>query len=229
MTSVATNLKFSDFFSSKIVTLLLTAFLGFITTYGAHTYGAQANAKYAGIVIDAKTGRTLYKYNADSKRYPASLTKMMTLYLIFEALETGRVKKSTHISISKNASAEQPSKLGLRAGQTITVEHAIYALVTKSANDVATAVGEYLGGSEASFARLMTEKARSLKMSSTTFRNAHGLPNSRQITTARDMARLGIALREHYPHYYKYFQQHLSDTAKPNMVITIDCLDVLKV
>ncbi|MEP4151633.1 MAG: serine hydrolase, partial [Lentilitoribacter sp.] len=146
---------------------------------------AQANSKYAGIVIDAKTGRTLYKYKADSKRYPASLTKMMTLYLVFEALERGKIKKSTRIRVSKNAAAEVPSKIGVRAGQTITVEQAILALVTKSANDVATATGEFLGGSEANFARLMTQKARTLRMKSTTFKNAHGLPNSRQVTTAR--------------------------------------------
>lgn len=200
MTSVATKQKSSDFISTKIVILLLATFLSF-----TFTFSANANAKYAGIVVDAKTGRTLYKYKADSKRYPASLTKMMTLYLTFEALERGKVKKSTRIRVSKNAAAEQPSKLGLRAGQTITVEQAIYALVTKSANDVATALGEYLGGSETNFGKLMTKKARSLKMASTTFRNAHGLPNSRQVTTARDMARLGIALREHYPRYYKYF------------------------
>lgn len=200
MTPTATNQNLSGFISSKIVIVLLAAFLSL-----TFTYGANANAKYAGIVIDAKTGRTLYKYKADSKRYPASLTKMMTLYLAFEALETGKVKKSTRIRVSKNAAAEEPSKLGIRAGQTITVEQAIYALVTKSANDVATALGEYLGGSESNFARLMTTKARSLKMASTTFRNAHGLPNKRQVTTARDMARLGIALREHYPRYYKYF------------------------
>lgn len=200
MTNVAANQKISDLFSSKIVVLLLATFLSF-----TFTYSAGANSKYAGIVIDAKTGRTLYKYKADSKRYPASLTKMMTLYLTFEALETGKIKKSTRVRVSKNAAAEEPSKLGIRAGQTISVEQAIYALVTKSANDVATALGEFLGGSETNFGKLMTAKARSLKMSSTTFRNAHGLPNKRQVTTARDMARLGIALREHYPRYYKYF------------------------
>jgi D-alanyl-D-alanine carboxypeptidase len=183
---------------SKIVGLAV------LIAFGAAT-SAQANPKYAGIVIDAKTGKTLYKYNADSKRYPASLTKMMTLYLVFEALERGKIKKSSRIRVSKNAAAEQPSKLGLRVGSTISVEQAIYALVTKSANDVATATGEFLGGSEARFAKLMTEKAHSLRMKSTTFKNAHGLPNSRQVTTARDMARLGLALREHYPQYYRYF------------------------
>ncbi|MEW7008192.1 serine hydrolase [Lentilitoribacter sp. EG35] len=211
MTSAAIKQNFTKFISSKIITLLFAIGLG--VTF---TSGASANPKYAGIVIDAKTGRTLYKYKADSKRYPASLTKMMTLYLIFEALETGKVKKSTRIRVSKNAAAEEPSKLGLKAGQTITIEQVIYALVTKSANDAATAVGEFLGGSEANFGRLMTAKARSLKMSSTTFRNAHGLPNKRQVTTARDMARLGIALREHYPQYYKYFSTRSFRYGKAN-------------
>lgn len=166
---------------------------------------ASANSKYAGIVIDAKTGKTLYASSADSHRYPASLTKMMTLYMVFEAIDSGRISKKTRIRVSKNAAAEQPSKLGVRAGQTVSVEQAIYALVTKSANDVSTAVAEHLGGSEAGFAKQMTSKARSLRMSKTTFRNAHGLPNSRQKTTARDMARLGVALREHFPHHYHYF------------------------
>lgn len=166
---------------------------------------ANANPKYAGIVIDAKNGNVLYEANADAQRYPASLTKMMTLYLVFDALDSGRITKSTQIPISNKAASEVPSKLGLKPGQKITVEAAIYVLVTKSANDVATAVGEFLGGSEAGFARMMTDKARQLGMSSTTFKNAHGLPDSAQKTTARDMARLGIALREHHPRYYGYF------------------------
>ena len=169
------------------------------------TTAASANSKYAGIVIDAKTGKTLYASSADSLRYPASLTKMMTLYMVFEALESGRISKKTRIRMSKNAAAEQPSKLGVRAGQSVSVEQAIYALVTKSANDVSTAVAEHLGGSESAFARQMTKKARALRMSKTTFRNAHGLPNSKQKTTARDMARLGLALREHFPQHYHYF------------------------
>ncbi len=183
--------------------LLHLFFIGLILASLAST--ASANSKYAGIVIDAKTGKTLYASGADSHRYPASLTKMMTLYMIFEAIDTGRVTKKTRIRISKNAAAEQPSKLGVRAGQTVSVEQAIYALVTKSANDVATAVAEHLGGTEANFAKQMTRKARAMRMSKTTFRNAHGLPNSRQKTTARDMARLGLALREHFPHHYHYF------------------------
>lgn len=192
--------QFLQFAIRKSTIILLALVMAFTAPLAA-----QANSKYAGIVIDAKTGKTLYKYNADAKRYPASLTKMMTLYLVFEALERGKIKKSSRIRVSRNAAAEEPSKLGLRAGSTITVEQAILALVTKSANDVATATGEFIGGSESNFARLMTQKAHSLRMKSTTFKNAHGLPNSRQVTTARDMARLGLALREHYPKYYKYF------------------------
>jgi D-alanyl-D-alanine carboxypeptidase len=171
----------------------------------ASASAVQANSRYAGIVIDAKTGKTLYGNHADAPRYPASLTKMMTLYLIFDALESGRISKGTKIPVSRNAAHEVPSKLGLRPGQTITVEQVILALVTKSANDAATAIGEFLGGSESGFARMMTEKARQLGMNSTTFRNANGLPNKAQKTTARDMARLGLALRDHHPHYYSYF------------------------
>jgi len=166
---------------------------------------AAANPKYAGIVVDAKTGKVLYEENADAQRFPASLTKMMTLYLVFEALESGKVSKNTPITFSKKASAEPPTKIGVRAGQSIKLEQAILSLVTKSANDVATALAENLGGSEANFAAMMTAKARQLGMNSTTFRNAHGLPNSAQKTTARDMAKLGIALREHFPQYYSYF------------------------
>ncbi len=166
---------------------------------------ASANPKYAGIVIDAKTGKVLYQDNADAPRYPASLTKMMTLYMVFEALEAGRLSKSTRITFSRNAASEVPTKLGVPAGKSITVEQAILALITKSANDASTALAEHLGGSEEAFARAMTAKARQLGMNSTTFKNAHGLPDSAQKTTARDMARLGIALREHFPQYYDYF------------------------
>ncbi|MFD2343501.1 D-alanyl-D-alanine carboxypeptidase [Sinorhizobium terangae] len=166
---------------------------------------AMANSKYAGIVVDAKTGKVLYGEDADELRYPASLTKMMTLYLTFEALEAGRISKSTPVPFSKNAAAEPPSKLGVRAGNSITVEQAILSLVTRSANDAATALGELLGGSEQRFARMMTNKARALGMTHTTYRNANGLPNPDQKTTARDQARLGIALRQHFPQYYDYF------------------------
>jgi len=181
----------------------LAAFLAVALALSASP--AAANSNYAGIVIDAKTGKTLYAVDADELRYPASLTKMMTLYMTFEAIKAGKIRLDTRVKMSANAAAEQPSKLGLKAGQTLTVEQAILAIVTRSANDVATAMGELLGGSEAKFASMMTARARSLGMSRTTFRNAHGLPNSAQVTTARDMAKLGIALREHFPREYKYF------------------------
>jgi D-alanyl-D-alanine carboxypeptidase len=166
---------------------------------------AEANPKYSGIVIDAKSGKVLYSEDADALRYPASLTKMMTLYLTFEALESGKIRTNTRVPVSKNAAKEPPSKLGVGAGNSLTVEQAIMALVTRSANDVATALGEFLGGSEERFARIMTQKARALGMTRTVYRNAHGLPNTAQVTTARDQARLGIALRQHFPQYYDYF------------------------
>ncbi len=166
---------------------------------------ASANTRYAAYVLDTNTGQVLFSRNADAQRFPASLTKIMTLYLVFEAMEAGRITKDTRIPISAKAAAEAPSKIGVRAGSTITVEQAILALVTKSANDAATAVGEFLGGSEQNFARMMTNKARQLGMASTTFRNAHGLPNPQQVTTARDMAVLGYAIREHFPQQYTYF------------------------
>ena len=160
----------------------------------------------AAIVVDAKTGKTLYSSNADATRYPASLTKMMTLYMVFEAIERGKIGLNSRIRFSARAAGQAPSKLGFKKGQTIRVKDAILALVTKSANDVATAVAEHIAGTESQFATRMTKKARSLGMSNTTFRNASGLPNKRQITTARDMALLGLALRDHYPEYFHYFK-----------------------
>jgi D-alanyl-D-alanine carboxypeptidase len=166
---------------------------------------ANAAPKYAGIVVDAKTGKVLYGEDPDGLRYPASLTKMMTLYLTFEGLEAGRFRLDSKVPVSANAAKEPPSKLGVRAGGSVTVDQAIRALVTRSANDVSTALAEYIGGSEARFAQIMTSKARALGMTRTTYRNAHGLPNTAQMTTARDQARLGIALRQHFPQYYDYF------------------------
>lgn len=166
---------------------------------------AAADSRYAAVVIDANTGKTLHSANADSRRYPASLTKMMTLYMTFEALSKGRISKDSKVVFSQKAASESPTKIGVKAGGSITVEQAVLSLVTRSANDSATALGEMIGGSEENFARMMTAKARSLGMNGTVFRNAHGLPNSAQFTTARDMATLGIALREHFPQYYGYF------------------------
>lgn len=169
---------------------------------------APTTSKYAAIVVDAKSGKMLYGANVNELRYPASLTKMMTLYLMFEALDQGRVTRDTLIPVSANAARRPPSKIGLKAGQSIPVDTAIRVLVVKSANDVATAVAEFLGnGSEARFAQMMTSKARSLGMSRTTFKNASGLPDKGQVTTATDMARLSIALRRKFPHYYGYFRQ----------------------
>ncbi len=183
-----------------ILTLLVVASMFFVGVGRA-----EANPRYAAFVIDAKTGQVLFSRHAEDARYPASLTKMMTLYLVFEALADGRISISSRIPISAKAAAEAPTKIGLPAGATIGVEDAIEALVTKSANDISTAIAEFLGGSEQRFARIMTDKARQIGMKSTTFRNAHGLPNNEQRTTARDMAILGIALREHFPQYYHYF------------------------
>lgn len=187
----------------RSVTCLLFAAALLLT--GSGTSAFAKSSKYAGIVVDARTGNVLYSENADALRYPASLTKMMTLYMVFEALESGRIKLSSKVPVSANAAAEPPSKLGLRKGNTITVEQGILGLVTRSANDAATALGEYVGGSEGRFAQLMTAKARALGMTRTTYRNANGLPNTAQMTTARDQARLGIALRKHFPQYYHYF------------------------
>ena len=162
-------------------------------------------SKYAAIVVDASEGTVLYQVAADQPRYPASLTKMMTLYLLFEALEHGRVSKSTQIPISAHAASRPPTKLYFKAGDSIDVDTAIRAMVVKSANDVATAVGEYLGGSEEMFARTMTLKARALGMGRTVFTNASGLPDEAMTTTARDMAILGLALRRDFPQFYGYF------------------------
>lgn len=184
----------------------LSALLAASIAIGAATGSAvAASSKYAAVVIDANTGKTLFASSATSPRYPASLTKMMTLYLIFEGMKSGKIKKTTKIPFSAQASAKPPTKLGVKAGSSVTVETIILSLVTKSANDSAAAIAEYLGGSEEGFARIMTAKARKLGMTGTVFRNASGLPNTSQHSTARDMAMLGIALREHFPQYYGYF------------------------
>ncbi|MHB0697450.1 D-alanyl-D-alanine carboxypeptidase family protein, partial [Roseomonas mucosa] len=162
--------------------------------------------RYASIVVDAGTGQVLTASSADEPRYPASLTKMMTLYMLFTVLESGDVSPSTRIPVSRHAASRPPSKLWLKPGSTITVRDAILALVTKSANDAASAVGEFLGeGSEARFARLMTLRARQMGMTSTVFRNASGLPDPRQVTTARDMAILAQRLIRDFPNRYAYF------------------------
>ena len=160
---------------------------------------------YSSIVVDANSGAVMQATNADSPRHPASLTKIMTLYLLFERLETAKIKMSTEMPVSAHAAAQAPSKLGLKPGQSIEVETAIRAIVTKSANDVAVIVAEALAGSEPEFAKLMTAKAQALGMMHTTYRNASGLPEDQQITTARDQAILGRAIQDRFPKYYPYF------------------------
>ena len=162
--------------------------------------------KEASFVVDANTGEVLYADRAEQLRYPASLTKMMTLYMVFERLEDGRLRYGSKITASPRATARPPSKIGLKVGEQITVMQAIRALVTKSANGVATAVAEHIGGNEAAFARLMTNKAKLLGMKNTVFRNASGLPDRRQFTTARDMAQLAIRLQDHFPKHFHHFK-----------------------
>jgi D-alanyl-D-alanine carboxypeptidase len=156
-------------------------------------------------VVDGNTGRVLYASAAEALRHPASLTKIMTLYLLFERLEAGRIKLDTPLKVSERASEQAPTKLGLKPGQTVAVEDAIKAVVTKSANDAAVAIAENLAGDEPEFAKLMTQKARALGMERTTYVNASGLPDDDQITTAADQALLGRAIQERFPRYYKYF------------------------
>lgn len=161
---------------------------------------------YSSIVIDAHTGKVLQSEEADSITYPASLTKMMTLYLLFEAVETGKISPHQKFKVSHHASKQSPSKLYLKPGDSISVRDALLALMTKSANDVAVVVAEGLAGTEANFANKMTNKARALGMNNTTFCNASGLPNPNQKTTARDMATLSLAIYKHYPRYYSFFR-----------------------
>ena len=159
----------------------------------------------ASIVVDANSGAVMQASNADSPRHPASLTKIMTLYLLFERLEQGKIKLTTEMPVSAHAAVQAPSKLGLKPGETIRVETAIRAIVTKSANDVAVIVAEALGGDEPSFARMMTAKAHALGMTHTSYHNASGLPDDQQITTARDQSILGRAIHDRFPQYYRYF------------------------
>jgi len=165
----------------------------------------ERSSAYASIVVDVNSGKVMQETNADSLRHPASLTKMMTLYLLFERLEAGKIKLSTELPVSEHAAAQAPSKLDLEPGQTIDVDSAIKAIVTKSANDVAVVVAEALGGSEAEFAKLMTAKAHELGMMQTNYHNASGLPDERQLTTARDQAVLARALQDRFPKYFHYF------------------------
>jgi D-alanyl-D-alanine carboxypeptidase len=200
--------RFFSLFQKIVASLALLALISGCTTASSPDQVLAVPAapqKYAAIVVDARTGKQVFEMNSTASRYPASLTKMMTLYLVFEALESGRLTKETQVPVSAYAASQPPTKLRFRPGETIDVDTAIRALAIKSANDVAVAVAEYLGGSEDAFAAAMTAKARQIGMRSTVFRNASGLPDDAQHTTARDMAVLGLALRARFPQYYYYF------------------------
>ncbi|MBU3887276.1 D-alanyl-D-alanine carboxypeptidase [Methylosinus sporium] len=174
---------------------------------GASTASGGGPA-FAAIVVDANSGRTLYARNEHELRHPASVTKVMTLYLLFEQLEKGRLRLDSPLVISSHAAAQAPTKLGLAPGQTIDVDSAIKAVVTKSANDIAAAIAENIAGDEETFADMMTRKAHQLGMSRTHYANASGLPNDEQITTAHDLSVLGRAIQDRFPRYYRYFSTH---------------------
>src|SRR5438045_1677926 len=160
---------------------------------------------FSSIIVDGNSGATLSANNPDGIRHPASLTKIMTLYLLFEQLERGKLKLDSELDVSQHASEQAPTKLGLRPGQTIRVEDAIKGLVTRSANDAAVVIAEAIAGDEGDFAKLMTRKARTLGMTKTVYRNASGLPDDEQVTTARDQSTLGRAIQDRFPRYYRYF------------------------
>ncbi len=167
----------------------------------------QLNAKYASLVVDARTGKVFHAVNENTRNYPASLTKLMTLYLLFEAIEQKKISFSTRLNVSRKAANQPASRLGLRAGQSIKVNDAIMAIIVKSANDVASVVAESIAGNERRFALLMTSKARKLGMSRTTFRNASGLPHRGQMSTAKDMALLTRAIINRFPQFYHFFSR----------------------
>jgi D-alanyl-D-alanine carboxypeptidase len=173
--------------------------------HGGHVATHGATSRLAEIVVDANTGHVLYAQNENELRHPASITKVMTLYLLFKELDQGRLHLSSRLTISRHAAAQAPTKLGLRPGQTISVDDAIKAVVTKSANDIAVAIAENIGGSEENFCAMMTREAHALGMAHTHYADASGLPNAAQITTAADLAILGRAIQERFPRYFHYF------------------------
>src|SRR5205807_2248319 len=175
-----------------------TASVFILASDPAHT------APYADFVLDANSGNALHETNADARRHPASLTKIMTLYLLFEQLEAGKLKLDSQLKVSKEAAGQSPTKLGLKPGSTLQAEDAIKGIVTRSANDAAVVVAEALAADEDGFAKLMTRKAQALGMAHTVYKNASGLPDDDQVTTARDQATLGRAIQERFPRYYKY-------------------------
>ena len=183
---------------------ILMLFLFFISSF---YFNKPSYGKYASIIMNEKSGKVYHSINADTRNYPASLTKIMTIYMIFEKLKNKKIKMNTKLKVSRRASRQPPSKLGLYPGQKITVKQAILALVTKSANDVATVVAENFEKTEKRFAYKMTKKAKSIGLTRTIFRNASGLPNKGQLSTARDMAKLGIAIRKNFPEFFYFFNR----------------------
>lgn len=181
--------------------ILIACLVSYVSAFSA------AAAPYAAMVIDSRSGEVLHSRNADTRLHPASLTKMMTLYIVFEAVQNGELSMDTKVRISKVAAAEPPSKLGLKSGQRIALRYLVRAAAVKSANDAATAIGEAISGSEAAFARRMNRTARALGMTRTTFKNAHGLTESGHLSTARDMTKLGRHLLYDYPQYYNLFSR----------------------
>jgi D-alanyl-D-alanine carboxypeptidase len=208
--------------------------------HAAHGHSAHAShsggdsPRYSDIVVDANSGATLHESSPDGLRHPASLTKIMTLYLLFEQLEAGKLTLQSKIDVSEHSASQSPTKLGVPAGGTIAVEDAIKAIVTRSANDIACAIGEKLGGDEETFAAMMTKKAHALGMSKTLYRNASGLPDDEQVTTARDQALLGRAIQERFPRYYKFFSTrvftyHGHDIANHNHLLgSVEGVDGIK-
>lgn len=196
---------------TPLYNLFLALFFSAVTLFalnvGHGEVHAKSNPRYASLVMDADTGVILYQRNADKKLHPASLTKIMTLVMLFEEIRMGHVRLNDRIRISKYAASMVPSKLGLAAGSSIRVQDAIYALVTKSANDIAVAIAEHIGGTERNFAKMMTQRARLMGMSNTRFVNASGLHDPQQISTARDMAKLAHAVIQTYPREYRYFSR----------------------
>ncbi|WP_332656923.1 serine hydrolase [Brevundimonas sp.] len=191
-----------------LLSLILVAALAVVPTTPPLVAQSSDNARYAAIVVDAESGEVLFARHADSRRYPASITKVMTLYLAFEALTEGKVKLDDVITVSPRAASQPPSKLGLAAGQTITLDDAMKATAVRSANDMAMAIAEHVGGSQDRFAAQMTLKARELGMTQTRYVNPNGLPDARQVTSARDLAILARAIMRDYPQYYRYFGLH---------------------
>ncbi len=194
-------------FLSLILAAVVCASTSLAGGSSAEAQSLYNQARYAAIVVDAASGEVLYARRADQPRYPASITKVMTSYLVFEGLATGRISLSDPVVMSRHASNQPPSKLGLRPGESLTVDQALRIVATKSANDVAVALAETIGGSEARFAALMTLRAQELGMTNTRFVNASGLPDTRQISTARDIAILSRAVLRDYPQYYHYFSE----------------------